>query len=164
MIRYLSRILPVVLRAKLKRGRPKISSVRGWVRPSWIDVNLHLNQAIYAEIFENGRTDWVMASRLYQHLRDNGVNVVVAEQRIVYRRELRAFTRFRVDTRGVEVDGRLLCTTSHLLVGDRVHTICHAKLLFVGPEGVLPAERAKELTDGWLVEPLPVTDWVAKPA
>ena len=65
-----------------------------------------------------------------------------------------------MDTRAVSVDGRLLCTSSHLLVGDRVHTTCDAKLLFVGPDGVLTPERVQELTDGWLVAPLSVRDWV----
>ena len=67
--------------------------------------------------------------------------------------------RFTVDTRAVAVEGRLLRFAQHLLVGDRVHTLDEVRLLFVGPQGVVGADRVAGLCEGLLAEPLPVEDW-----
>lgn len=152
----------MVLPAWLGRDREataRISTLERRVKLRQVDVNRHMNQASYAEEFEWGRLDLLIRSRAWESWRRHGVNVVVADQHIVYRRELAPWARFRTDTRAVRVDGRLLCFEGHLLVGDRVHARGEARLLFVGRGGVLPPEQVPPLVERFLVPPLPVTDW-----
>lgn len=157
MLRYLLRTAPVVLRARADGTR--ISRLRRRVRLSEIDLNLHMNQAVYAQVCELGRTDWVFRSGAWDRWRSAGANPVVAEQRLVYRRELSPLARFTVDTRAVAIEGRLLRFESHLIRGDVVHTLGEAKLIFVGEGGVLSPERVEALCGDLLVEPLPVEGW-----
>lgn len=159
MIAYLVRTASVLARA-LASSRAPVSRRRMWVRLSDVDTNLHMNQAAYARVAELGRVDWLVRSGALRRWRAEGCNPVVAEQRIVYRRELAPFQRFDLDTRAVAIEGRLLCVTHHLLVGDRVHTAIELKLLLVGRDGVLSAERVEAACRDLLVPALVVKDWV----
>lgn len=159
MIGYLSRITPVILRAWLRADGRLVSRIRRRVHLRQIDLNLHLNQAMYAEIFELGRTDWFLRSGAWGHWRDRGIHPVVADQRLVYRRELKPLAVFEVDSRAVRIDGRLLVIESHLLVGDRVHTRNEARMLLIGPDGVLSADEAAQACTPFLTAPLPIQDW-----
>ena len=158
MLRYLVRTLPVVLRARLRSGG-NVSRLHRRVGLRDIDVNLHMNQAVYAQVTELGRVDWILGSGAWDRWRAQGISPVVAEQRIVYRRELKPLTPYTVETRAVAVEGRLLCFESHLRVGDRVHALCEVKLIFLGEGGVLDADRVEAICEGLLVPPLPVSDW-----
>ncbi|MEQ1567864.1 MAG: acyl-CoA thioesterase [Myxococcota bacterium] len=161
MLTYLTRTVPAVLRAQLGRDGRTVSRLERRVSLRQVDVNLHMNQAAYAEVFELGRLDLLIRSKAWSRWRGLGLKPVVAEQHIVYRRELRPLARFDVDTRAVAVEGRLLRFEGHLLVGDRVHARGEAKLIFVGPDGVLPAAEVEAACAGLLGEPLSVRDWVA---
>ena len=136
-----------------------MSSLTRRVPVQRIDLNVHMNQAAYAEVAELGRTDWILRSRAWEKWQAQGVKPVVAEQRIVYRRELKPLQRFAIDTRATGLEGRLLRLDSHLLVGDRVHTVVEVKLIFLGPGGVLSAEQVEPLCAPFLTEPLRIEDW-----
>jgi acyl-CoA thioesterase FadM len=156
---YIARTLPVIVRASLHRDGSLVSRLRRRVRLSELDPNMHMNQAVFAMVTEYGRTDWVIRSRAWARWRGVGVKPVVAEQRIVYRRELRAWARYVIDTRATAVDGRLLCFQSLMLVGDRVHARSDVKLIFIGPRGVLSADELAPLCEGLLAPPVEVEDW-----
>jgi acyl-CoA thioesterase FadM len=159
MVSYLARTLPVLISARLRRDGARKTQISRRVGLHEIDLNRHMNQAVYAQVFELGRADWIVRSGVWRELVAQRVNPVVAEQRIVYRRELGPFTRYTIDTRAVGVVGRLLEVQSHVIVGDRVHTRAEVKLLFLGPEGTLSGEAAARLCAGWIAEPLAVSDW-----
>lgn len=159
MLAYLSRVLPVYVRAQLARDGQRISRLSRRVWLSDIDMNLHMNQAVYAQVSELGRADWLLRSGAWKHWRSEGVNPVVAEQTLTYRRELKPLARYVVETRAVGVDRRLLRFESHMLVGTQVHTRCDVSLIFVGAGGVLSPDRVRELCQDYLVEPLAVENW-----
>ncbi|MCB9570063.1 MAG: acyl-CoA thioesterase [Myxococcales bacterium] len=159
MLSYLVRTIPVIVRATRNRDGRLVSRLERRVRFGEIDPNLHMNQAVYARVAEYGRTDWVIRSQAWQRWRSEGIKPVVAEQHIVYRRELRAGTRYLVDTRATAVDGRLLRVESVLLVGDRVHARDDTKLIFIGRDGVLAADAVQACCAGLLSEPLAIEAW-----
>lgn len=159
MFQYIPRILPAAIRAKLGADGRIISRLNRRVKIREIDLNRHMNQAVYAEVFELGRLDWVLRSRAWPRWRSQGVHPVVAEQRIVYRRELKPLQRYTTDTRAVHLDGRLLCFEQYLWVGDRVHALGECKLIFIGGAGVLSADEVAEQIDGLLSPGLCVDEW-----
>jgi len=156
------RMLPVVLRARLRATStpsPIVSRVRSRVRLDQIDANVHMNQARYADVFELGRADWMVRSGCWGTWRRQGINPVVANQRIEYRRELRPWQRFTIDTRPLAVEGRLLHLQSHLLVGRKVHALGDIRILFIGPDGVLAPAEVAPLGASVLTEALSVDNW-----
>jgi acyl-CoA thioesterase FadM len=156
-------MLPIAFRALPAGGgspRPVASRLAQRVHLSELDLNRHMNQAVYAAVYERARLDWVIRSRAWKVFRDAGVNPVVGEQHIVYRRELGPAQRYEVDTRVIGTEGRLVRFEQYLLVGDRVHGTCHAGLLPVGPDGVLSAEAVAALAQPLVSrDRLPVEDW-----
>ena len=158
MLSYLARTLPAYLRARTS-ARSHVSRLNLRVWPSQIDINLHMNQAVYPQVMEAGRLDLVVRSGALEAWRASKTNAVVAHQHITYRRELRLGTRFLLDSRLVGIEGRLLLVDGHFLVGDRVHALGRVGLLSVGPDGVLSAEKVAEMAAPYLVEPLRIEDW-----
>lgn len=159
MLGYIARSLPLAVRARMGKDGRLVSRVRRRVRLSEIDLNGHMNQAAYAQVLELGRMDWVIRTGAWDELGRREIGAAVAEQRIVYRRELKPRQRYEIDTRAVRVEGRLLVFEAHMIVGERVHAKADAKLIFIGPDGVLSADTVHTLCDGYLVQPLPVEDW-----
>lgn len=159
MIGYLIRTLPVAVRARVRQDGRLVSRLRRRVALQHVDLNLHMNQAAYAEIMELGRTDWLLRSGAWSRWRAAGCYCVVAEQRIIYRRELKPLAAYTLDTRAVALYGRFLVIDHHMLVGDRVHTHNQIKLIFVGEDGVIDAAAAAVLCRGLVTEPLQIEDW-----
>jgi len=162
MLSVYLRMFPVLLRARLRAARaptPVVSQVRQRVRLDQIDANVHMNQARYADAFELGRAHWMVRSGAWAAWRAQGINPVVANQRIEYRRELRPWQRYLIDTRPLGVEGRLLHLQGHMLVGDRVHARNDLRLIFVGPQGVLAPAEVEALCTPVLTEALTVEDW-----
>lgn len=159
MLGYLARMVPPLLRSRLTVDGRRVSRIERRVLLSEIDLNRHMNQATYAQVMEIGRMDLVIGSGSWADFERQGLHAVVAEQRIIYRRELKPGQRYLMDTRATAMDGRLLVFETHLLVGDRVHAKGIAKLIFVGKDGVLSAEDATAACEAYLTDALPVEDW-----
>lgn len=152
-------MLPLVVRASLRRDNTLVSCLRRRVRLSECDINLHMNQASYPKVAELGRMDWVLRSGLFPTLWKSRCKPVVADQRLVYRRELKPRQRYCIETRATGFDGRLLQVDSVLRVEDRVHALIYAKLITIGPQGVLGADAVRELTSAFIIDPLQIEDW-----
>ena len=158
MWQHAARALPSFVLAGLG-PRGLVSRVRRRVRLSETDFNMHMNQAAYAQVAEFGRNDWVLRSGLVRTLWRARTKPIMAEQRIVYRRELKPGQRYEMDTRATGLDGRLLKVDAHLIVDDRVHAAIYAKLISIGPGGVLSPEAAQSLLSAFVTDALPVDDW-----
>lgn len=152
-------MLPVALRAGIRPHASSVSVIHRRVLPSEIDTNLHMNQAVYAEVFELGRVDWMVGTGAWMHWRAAGANPMVAQQTITYRRELKPFQPYRIETRAVGTDGRMVRMQGVLAVGDRVHALGEQRLMLVGKDGVLPAAEVEALLQDRVVEPLQIDDW-----
>ncbi|MGE0788369.1 MAG: thioesterase family protein [Sandaracinaceae bacterium] len=159
MLAYLARTLPVVARAFRKNDGRLVSRLERRVRISEIDTNLHMNQAAYLRVAELGRLDWVIRSGALKAWRERELRPVVAEQRVVYRRELKPGQRYTIETRAVRIDGRLFWFEGYLLVGDRVHARVDTALITIGSGGVISAEETQEVGERFLAAPLVIEDW-----
>lgn len=160
MLQYLLRTLPTALRALRRRSDPQyISRLRRRVGVHEIDLNLHMNQAAYAQVMELGRTDWALASGAWASWRGQRILPVVAEQTLVYRRELGPLAAYQLDTRAVGQEGRLMVFETTLTVGDTVHARGTAKLIFSGPGGVMGEAEVRPLVAPYVVDRLAVRDW-----
>ena len=158
MLAHAVRTIPYLLRGVVGE-RSLVSRIRRRVRISECDFNRHMNQAAYAEVAELGRSDWLVRSGLMRALWTAKTKPVVAEQRLVYRRELAPGRRYILDTRATGIDGRLVSIDAHFLVGDRVHAVIHAKLITIGPHGVLDADAVENLFTPFVAPALDVVDW-----
>ena len=85
--------------------RPKLDAVRDVSRldfrvwPHDLDTSLHMNNGRYWTLMDLGRTDIMIRSGLWRSVLRNGWVPVVGAGQIRFRRELRPFQAFRLETR-----------------------------------------------------------------
>jgi len=162
MLAYLVRTLPYALRAQFAGGGGLVSKVSPRVSPRQVDINLHMNQAAYAEAAELGRTDLLLRSGAWWDWRKQGVNPMVARQEITYRREIKPLRKYTIDTRLIGMEGHLAHLQSWMYRGDRIHTRVDVRLIFVGPQGIVRAKQVQTLLTPYLTQPLTVEGWRLK--
>ena len=97
------------------RFRPRLampeqaSDLSFQVWPHDLDTSLHMNNGRYWSLMDLGRTDLVLRSGLWRAILRYRWLPVVNAGTIRFRRELRAFRKFRLET-------RILCWSEHWLV------------------------------------------------
>ena len=159
MLRYLTDVLPVVLREYPGSTGTLAVRTRHRVHLRHIDINRHMNQAAYPRMAELSRISWLYRSGAWPRWTGRGINPIVASQSVTYRRELKPLQRFEIDNRAVGIDGRLLQIAHTFVVGDRVHATNAVSVLFVGGDGVLDPDAARLVCADLLTDPLKVENW-----
>jgi acyl-CoA thioesterase FadM len=81
------------------------------VWPGDIDVLFHVNNGVYLSMLDIARVDMMLRSGALRRLRARKFYPVVAAQTIRYRRSLRLFERFEVETRVVGWDEQAFLIT-----------------------------------------------------
>lgn len=76
------------------------------VVPTDLDVLRHMNNGVYLSILDLGRTDLMLRSGFAKKIKDAGWYPVVAGQTISYKRSLKLWQSFEVQTRMLGIDER----------------------------------------------------------
>lgn len=97
-LRLLGLILASLVRAPL-RPLAETSRLRFRVWPHDVDTSLHLNNGRYWSIADLGRTDLILRSGLWRAVLRHRWTPVVSAALMRFRRELRPFQGFRLETR-----------------------------------------------------------------
>lgn len=74
------------------------------VWPSDLDTSLHLNNGRYLTLMDLGRLDIMVSSGLWRAVLHNGWTPIASAIKIRFRRELKTFQKFRLETRLVAWD------------------------------------------------------------
>ncbi len=96
------RLLAVVLAAlRAPRLHPiaEASRLSFRVMPHDLDVSLHMNNGRYWTLMDLGRVDLMIRTGLWTAIRRHGWVPIVSAGKIRFRRELRLWRRFRLETR-----------------------------------------------------------------
>jgi acyl-CoA thioesterase FadM len=97
-LRLLHLIVASCLRPRLDPARD-VSRLRFRVWPHDLDTSLHMNNGRYWTIMDLGRADLMIRSGLWRAVLRHGWTPVVSAGTIRFRRELKAFRAFRLETR-----------------------------------------------------------------
>ena len=117
--------------------RPRIdlpfahSSLRFRVWPHDLDTSLHLNNGRYWTLMDLGRTDLMIRSGLWRPVLRNGWTPVVSAGQIRFRRELRPFQAFDLETRLLHWDATRV-VMEHRLIAAGTDTIAAIALVQAG--------------------------------
>jgi acyl-CoA thioesterase FadM len=158
------RTLLVMLRARLRaRGglRPltDVHRIRVRVLPTDIDVLRHLNNGRYLSLFDLGRWDMLERTGLTRIFRGRRWYAVVSNETITFRRSLKLWQRFDLETRWIGHDDRALYMEHRAVVDGEIHARAIVRARILGPDGPVSHDdlfRAVDVPDG-----LPeVDDWL----
>jgi acyl-CoA thioesterase FadM len=165
------RLFWVSLRARfLERCHPLgPCSTRFIVWPTDLDVFMHMNNGRYLSIMDLGRVDLLIRSGLMKLIRRAGYHPVIAAETIRFRRPLRLFQRFEIETRVIGWDDKAFLMQQRFLRRKRrdgtmrviAEGIVRARFVLKG-EGAIPASDFLALT-GQPHTPSPqIPAWVAE--
>jgi acyl-CoA thioesterase FadM len=144
--RLLHAFLAVRFRAPCSALGPCRTRFRVW--PGDIDVLFHVNNGVYLSMLDIARVDMMLRSGALRRLRARRFYPVVAAQTIRYRRSLRLFERFEVETRVVGWDEQAFLITHAFLRGDEVVAEAVVRVRFLAQGGKKPpSAEVLELLD-----------------
>lgn len=103
-LRLLVLVLLAPFRPACELFGPCLSRFR--VMPSDLDLLLHMNNGKYLSILDLARADLVLRSKAFSALRKHGYIPVVATAIVQFKRSLRLFDAFQVETRIIGWDSR----------------------------------------------------------
>ena len=92
------------------------------------DYNLHLNGGRYFSYSDRGRWEFAVRSGLFSYILKRNIVILIAGQKIIYRREIPALGRFQVDMQIVGWDDEWIYVTHIFRQGKNLKATSAAKL------------------------------------
>lgn len=121
----------VVLAQAWWAPRANVSRLHLRVLPTDVDLNVHLTNSRYPQLMDIGRMDMLVRSGTGQAMHKAGINPVLVESNLAFKRDLPLGVRFTLETRVVGRDRKALVIEQRFLVGDAVHAIGTVKMVCV---------------------------------
>lgn len=130
------------------------------VLPSDLDALGHMNNAKYFGFMDLGRVDQMFRSGLWQHCQERDWYSVVASQTIRYRRSLKPWQRFDLDTRVIGFDEKAMYIESRFMQRGTLAAHAVGQVRFLRKKGGdVPPSEVRELIPE--APELELPEWVA---
>ncbi len=159
------RLLVVLLRARVRGAGPVLGPGRIplRVRPTDLDPLGHMNNGVYFSLFDLGRIDLMLRSGMYRRFNRAGWFGVVTAETGTFRRELKPFRRFELETRVLGWDELHLYYEHRIFSTGRLANSAVIQIRFLSRTGErIEPQRVMDLLDEDVARPeLPawVLDW-----
>lgn len=139
ILHFLAPIRPVA-------GTSEVVTSRFRVLPTDLDVNGHMNNGRYLSISDIGRFELLRAAGLWRPMRRRGWYPVVASSTISYRKSLKPWQRFDVESRFLGADDRNVYLEQRFVVGGEIYARLFVRGRFLRDEGGhVPMEELLDL-------------------
>ena len=126
------------------------------VLPTDLDISLHMNNGRYLTLMDLGRIDFLVRTGLWKAVRNNNWTPIASAVAIRYRRELRPFAPFRLDTRLVSwAEASVVMEQTFVLTSGPYAGQVAARALFKG--GIYSRSERKFIDTGRLMREIGVT-------
>lgn len=137
------------------------------VWPHDLDTSVHMNNGRYLSLMDLGRTDWLIRTGLWRGVLRHRWTPILAAAQVRYRRELRPFQPFTIETRLLCWDARQAVMEQRFLIRQGGDSVVAARgLMLVGlydrtSRAFVPMERLIAETGIDAVSPEPEADVAA---
>jgi acyl-CoA thioesterase FadM len=127
-------------------GKPQVdllamTSIRLRVWPNDLDLNLHVNNGRYLALADIGRIHWFLRTGLLAVARRQGAFPVIGDAIAKFRRDMRAFQSFELQTCLMGWDQRWGFLEHRFVRGGRVLGVVAVRGAFKGPHGPLDPQQ-----------------------
>lgn len=162
-MKYFIRLLLLFIispfRKKVKPLAPCVTPFRVW--PNDIDLFGHMNNGVYLTIMDLARTDMLIRSRMMGGVISRKWYPVVAAEAIRFKRSLKPFTRYEIETEVVCWDHRAFYIVQTFTQGDNFIAKAVVEARFLSTSGrKIPAADLIELAGRKEASP-PMPEWIA---
>lgn len=151
-------VLSIALARVLSHDRLLERTTTAYVVKPWdVDLNLHLNNAKYAEYFNRAQAEHFMRTRYIGALLQHGWVTFIATTNIGFLRAVPPLRRFEVHTQLVGCDDKYVYCEQSMTVGDRVMATAVQRMVVVDRAGakVSPAVALSRLLGDVPLPPRP---------
>lgn len=132
------------------------------VLPNDLDVLNHMNNGVYLSLMDLARFDLLVRSGVWDIFRGLGYYPVVASSTITYRRSLRPWQRYVLETRIAGYDERSVYVEQRFVVKGEVHAQAFMRGRFLRRSGgTVPMAELADAA-GIDVSERPVPEWLAR--
>jgi acyl-CoA thioesterase FadM len=131
------------------------------VMPTDLDVLLHMNNGKYMSLLDLGRIDLLIRSGFLAALRGQGWYPVVAAEAIRFKRSLRLFQSFEIETRVIGWDHKVFALEQRFLHAgaEMASAVVWARILRRSGGGVAPNEVLANA--GYSGPEIPLPEWAS---
>ncbi|MGF3057174.1 acyl-CoA thioesterase [Microbacterium sp. YY-01] len=131
------RTILVIIAARRRRRREgaleahDVSRVRVTTLPTDLDILWHMNNGRYLSLADLGRWDLLIRTGLFDAMRQHGWYAVVSSETVTFRKSLRLWQRFTVESRFMGFDDRALFLEHRIVVAGEIYAriIVRARVL-----------------------------------
>lgn len=150
------------------RWRSKVTVADVGVRefmvwPTDIDIFRHMNNGIYLTLLDLARFDLMKRAHTWQKLKKQKVHPVVVQETITFRKSLRPWLRFNVETKIIGWDDQAFFIGQRFVVKGEIYAEAVVKLRFLqSPKGTPTPTEVNERLGGWPGEEPKLPSWVTQ--
>jgi acyl-CoA thioesterase FadM len=132
------------------------------VMPTDIDFAGHMNNGFYLSVMDLGRIDLLIRSGIWAKIRTVGISPVMANATITFRRSLKPWQRYTIETRMIGFDAKAVYVEQRMVVDGQIWAKSTQRARFVRRDGrAVPTAELIEVS-GIDVSDLPVPPWVER--
>ncbi|GAB3615763.1 thioesterase family protein [Okibacterium endophyticum] len=153
-------------RRRMRRGRAlghyDVGRIRLTTLPTDLDLMMHMNNGVYLSIFDLGRFDLLIRSGLWDIFTERGWYPVVRNETISFRKSLKLWQRFTVESRVIGFDDRSVFIEQRIVVKGEIYTKAHIRGRFLKKSG--GSVSIDELIDavGGMPENARIEEWMVR--
>lgn len=118
----------------LRRPRTSLwseSTVPMRVWPTDVDVALHINNGMYFSLMDLGRIDLMLRAKAWQRTLRRGWSMVVARETITFRKSLKLWQRYSMETRIAGIDERAMYFEQRMVADGEIYATATVAVRFV---------------------------------
>ncbi|WP_104091034.1 thioesterase family protein [Arthrobacter sp. GMC3] len=118
----------------LRRPRTSLwaeSSLPMRVWPTDVDVALHISNGVYFSLMDLGRIDLMLRAGTWQQILRRGWRMVVAMETITFRKSLKLWQRYSIETRMVGMDKRAVYFEQRMVCHGEIYATATVAVRFV---------------------------------
>lgn len=129
-----------------RRSRISLWDTSSWRSRAWpwdIDVAMHINNGMYFSLQDLGRFDLMMRSGVWARMRALKWNPVVSAETIAFRKSVKLWQRFTVETRIIGLDEKDIYFEQRVVVRGEIYVRAYIATRLLGPNGPVDMAQIK---------------------
>ncbi|WP_371872750.1 acyl-CoA thioesterase [Herbiconiux sp. L3-i23] len=152
--------LSITAKRRPRLGIHDVARMSARVWPTDLDELRHVNNGVYLSMMDHPRLDLLQRSGVWAKMQQAGVYPVVASQTITYRKSLKLWQRYDIESRIIGYDERAVFVEQRFVVGGEIYARAIVKGRFLRRTGgVVGTAELAELT-GIDTASMPVPAWL----
>jgi len=130
------------------------------VYPTDIDLLKHLNNGVYFSMLDLGRFDLMVRAGIWKQLTARGWYPVSVSETITFRRSVKTWQRFTIETRMLGYDDRATFVEQQVVIGGEIYARAIIKARFLKRSGGIVTIDELRSLDGGAALTAPLPAWV----